>query len=129
MKAKRDAALEELERSKITPGEKRWGEQVRHFFRGERDLWAARTNQGIAKIRKTLGVAKDKRGVDTKAVVATIAREFKNKPGELKAFIEGYHPALLDITDLFQKKRVEERMAGLTPEMEQSLPAGARGHA
>lgn len=50
MKAMRDAAIEE--RSKITPGEKRWGEHVRHYFTGERDLWAARANQGIAKVRR-----------------------------------------------------------------------------
>jgi hypothetical protein len=73
LKAKRDAAIAELKRSEITPGEKGWGAQARHFFTGERDLWGARANQGIAKIRKVLGVAKDKRGVDQNAVVATIA--------------------------------------------------------
>lgn len=52
LKAKRDAAIEELERSKITPGERNWGDRVRQFFTGERDLWGARANQGIAKVRK-----------------------------------------------------------------------------
>jgi hypothetical protein len=52
-------------------------------------LSVARANQGIAKVRKVLGVAKDKRGVDSNAAAATIAREFKKRPEELKAFSTG----------------------------------------
>jgi hypothetical protein len=75
LKATRDAALEELKRSEITPGQKRWGEQVRHYFTGERDLWAARANQGIAKVRKLTFPSRNRRtGVDTMAETIAIPR-------------------------------------------------------
>jgi hypothetical protein len=86
LKAARDAALEELERSKITTGEKRWGERVRHFFTATRDLWAARSNQGIAKVRKLTYQYRNRRtGVDTSAEAMAIAREFKGNTDELLA--------------------------------------------
>jgi hypothetical protein len=123
MKAKRDAALEELERSKITPGEKHWGEQVRRYFTGERDLWAARANQGIAKVRKLTRPSRNRRtGVDTLAEAILIAREYKGRPEELRSVLGGYHPTLtrhggtpaeLDL--------ILERLQALRPAIERAL--------
>lgn len=122
--AQRAAAKAQLERSKSTPGEKNWGDQVRHFFTGERDLWIARANQGISKVRKILGVQKARRGVDTNAVVATLARQFKNNPVELKAFLDGTHPVFADIEDPEQYKRVMERIHSLRPAIERVIADG-----
>lgn len=122
LKAKRDAAIEELERTKITEGEKRWGEQVRHYFTGERDLWGARANQGIAKVRKLTSGSKNRRtGVDTMAEAIAIAREFKGNPTELKAYLDGSHPDLGEIEDPKVLERVMARIAALRPAIERAL--------
>jgi hypothetical protein len=122
LKAKRDAAIEELERSKITPGEKRWGEQVRHYFTGERDLWAARANQGIAKVRKLTFPSRNRRtGVDQLAEAIAIAREFKGNPEELKSILGGYHPDLVGIQDPAEFTRVMDRIQKLRPAIERAL--------
>jgi hypothetical protein len=122
LKAKRDAAIEELERSKITPGEQRWGEQVRHYFTGERDLWAARANQGIAKVRKLTFPSRNRRtGVDQLAEAIAIAREYKGRPDELKSVLGGYHPDLVRIEDPAIYDRVMKRIQALRPAIERAL--------
>lgn len=130
LKAKRDAAIEELERSKITPGEKKWGDKVLHFFTGERDLWAARANQGIAKARKlTIGSRErsgPQAGVDTDAEAVAIMREFKGRPVELKAWLDGTHPNLAAIEDPEVHARVMQRLAKLRPVIARAMAPDAQ---
>jgi len=122
LKAARDAALEELKRTEITPGQKRWGEQVRHYFTGERDLWAARANQGIAKVRKLTFPTRNRRtGVDTMAETVAIAREFKGRPDDLKSILGGYHHDLASIQDPAVYDRVMTRIQALRPQIERAL--------
>ena len=128
LKEKRDAAIEELERSKITPGEKNWGRQVLHFFTGERDLWGARANQGIAKARKltirSRARSGESAGVDTDAEAVSLMREFKNRPGELRAFLDGTHPALTEIENADQFTRVMDRIQKLRPVIARAMAPG-----
>jgi hypothetical protein len=122
LKATRDAALEELERSKITNGEKQWGARVRHFFTATRDLWGARANQGIAKARKLTYASRNRRtGVDTMAEAVAIAREFKGNPEELKSILGGFHPDLARIDDPKVYERVMDRIQALRPAIERAL--------
>lgn len=120
--AQREAALEELKRSEITPGEKHWGDRVRHYFTSERDLWAARANQGIAKARKLTFASRNRRtGVDQKAEAVTIAREFKGRTEELKSILGGFHRDLTSIEDPAVYKRVMDRIQALRPAIERAL--------
>ena len=85
LKAKRDAALAELEKAKTTPGEQRFGQKVIESFTSERDLWSARVNQAIEKVRRTVPEAKDQEAL-------ALMREYRNRPGELAAWRDGVHP-------------------------------------
>jgi hypothetical protein len=121
MKLKRDAAIEALERSKITKNQWTWGEQVRRYFTSERDVWAARANQGIAKVRKLTLPSKNRRtGVDLTAEAVTIAREFRQTPAELQSILDGSHPDLARIQDPVEYKRVMERIQALRPAIERA---------
>lgn len=122
LKAQRDAAIEELERSKIVPGEKHWGDRVRQFFTSERDLWGARANQGIAKVRRLTYSSRNRRtGVDLKAEAIAIAREFKGNREELQSILGGYHRDLASIEDPEVEKRVTDRLKALRPAIERAL--------
>jgi hypothetical protein len=124
LKATRDAALEELERSKITPGEKDWGGRVRHFFTATRDLWGARANQGIARVRKLTYQYRNRRtGVDSTAEAMAIAREFRGNVDELRSILGGYHPDLgrLSQSDPKAYDRVMPRILALRPVIERAL--------
>ena len=129
LKEKRDAALEELERSKITPGEKNWGRQVLHFFTGERDLWGARANQGIAKARKltirSRARSGESAGVDTDAEAVSLMRESsRTGQGELRAFLDRTHPALTEIENADQFTRVMDRIQKLRPVIARAMAPG-----
>ena len=87
LKAKRDEALAELERTKANPEQEKFGEGTIQYFIGERDLWAARTNQILEKARKLLPNVKDQEAL-------SLARDFKNRPAELQQFLHGTHLAL-----------------------------------
>ncbi|HLI85767.1 MAG TPA: hypothetical protein VKV17_17770 [Bryobacteraceae bacterium] len=52
LKQKRDESLAALEKAKETPEEKRFGQKVIPYFTGERDMWSARVNQAMARLRK-----------------------------------------------------------------------------
>lgn len=121
MKVKRDAAIEALERSKITKNQWTWGEQVRRYFTSERDVWTGRANQGIAKVRKLTLPSKNRRtGVDLAAEAVAIAREFKQTPAELQTILDGSHPDLARIQDPNEFKRVMDRIQALRPAIERA---------
>ena len=85
LKAKRDAALAEVEKAKGTPGEQRFGQKTIHYFTGERDLWSARVNQVIARLRKMVPDH-----VEQEAI--SLMRDFKGREQELTQFLAGTHP-------------------------------------
>jgi len=89
LKAKRDAAREALEKSKETPEDKRFGAKVLAYFTGERDVWGARVNQVMARLRKLVPDA-----VEQEAL--SLMRDFKGREQELTQFLQGTHPALFE---------------------------------
>ena len=101
LKAKRDAAQAALDAAKSTSEQKHAGELARAYFTSERDLWGARINQVVDKVKRLL-VPKTE---DREAL--TIYREFKDRPQELAQFINGDHQMMID-----HKFRVEELAEG-----------------
>jgi hypothetical protein len=86
LRRSRDAALKAAKVAQGTPEEKQAGEKVRTYFTAERDLWAARANQALDIVaRKVLPKIQDREAVG-------IMREFRHRPQELQAFIDGSHP-------------------------------------
>lgn len=92
LKAKRDAAFEELEKAKETPEQTKFGRNVIAYFTGERDLWGARVNQIMARLRNLVPDSQDQEAL-------TLMREFRGKSGELLQFLDGSHPALQGADD------------------------------
>ena len=90
LKAKRDAALAELEKAKASPQEQQFGQRVTEAFTGERDLWAARVNQAIEKLRKIVPDVKDQEAL-------SLMREYRDRPGELQSWLDGSHSTLRDM--------------------------------
>ena len=90
LKAKRDAALGEMEKAKATPGQQKFGEKTIQYFTGERDLWGARVNQVIGRLRKLVPDP-----VEQEAL--SLMRDFKGKRAELVQFLEGTHPAFNEL--------------------------------
>jgi broad specificity phosphatase PhoE len=90
LKAKRDAALAEVEKAKGTPGEQKFGQKTIHYFTGERDLWGARVNQVIARLRTLVP-----EHVEQEAI--SLMRDFKGREQELTQFLAGTHPAFQDL--------------------------------
>jgi hypothetical protein len=88
LRAKRNAALAAAKAAAATPAQKSAGEALRSYYTSERDLWAARVNQALDIVmRKVLPKIQDREAVG-------IMREFRHKPQELQAFIDGSHPYL-----------------------------------
>jgi hypothetical protein len=90
VKAKRDAAMAELERAKVSPEEKRFGQKVIAYFTGERDLWAARVNQVMGRLRTLVPDSTEQEGL-------SLMRDFKGREQELTQFLGGTHPALFEL--------------------------------
>jgi len=123
--AKREAGLEALERSKITPRDMSFAKAIRHYFTGERDFWAARANQVIAQARALTSGSREKSGkragIDTDAEAVTIMRQFKGNHGELRAVADRTHPDLAEIEDPKVKARVLARLDKLQPSIERAM--------
>lgn len=103
LKAKRDAALAELERAKTTPGEQRFGQKVIESFTSERDLWAARVNQAIDGLRRIVPKVQDQEAL-------SLMREYRNKPGELVAWRDGTHALDEKVKDKAAARKNIERL-------------------
>lgn len=63
-----------------------YGSALRTLFTGERDTRVAEANNLADDIRRTLPDHLDQEAL-------TILRDFRNKPGQLAAFLDGTHPA------------------------------------
>jgi broad specificity phosphatase PhoE len=90
LKAKRDAALVEAEKAQATPGEQKFGQKTIEWFTGERDIWGARVNQVIDRLRTLVPDPAEQEAL-------SLMRDFKNKPQELVQFLDGTHPALQEL--------------------------------
>jgi hypothetical protein len=90
LKAKRDASLEALGKSKETPEDKAFGEKVIAYFSAERDTWAARVNQVMARLRKLVPDPQEQEAL-------SLMRDFKGREQELTQFLAGTHPALQEL--------------------------------
>ena len=109
----RNAALEAAKAAQASPAEKKAGEAVRSYFTAERDLWAARANQALDIVTRTvLPKLQDREAVG-------IMREFKAKPRELQQFIDGSHPYLQEADGGVSNAMA--RLDRLRPVMEHAL--------
>ncbi len=90
LKAKRDAAIAELERAKETPEQMKVGQATLRSFLAERDVWGARVNQVIGRLRKMVPDHVEQEGL-------ALMRDFKGKEEELARFLDGSHPAYQDL--------------------------------
>ena len=86
--ARRRAAIEAIKAARESPEQHKAGEALRAFFTSERDLWAARVNQALDIVRRKV-VPK----IQTREAIG-LMREFRHRPQELQAFIDGTHPFL-----------------------------------
>lgn len=98
---------------------KKYGEQLRTNYTGERDVRVAETNQLRDALKKVIPET-----IDQEAL--SLMRDFKNKPGEMQQFLDGTHPSLSGLTpetrtaaiENIQKLRpVIERAVNPTPEL------------
>ncbi len=117
LKDKRDAALKELERAKATPGEQKFGQKVIEHFTAERDLWGARVNQAIEKLRRLVPAAKDQEAL-------SLMREFRDKPGELQQWLAGTHPSQQAMS-LGSTQRARVHIEQMRPAIESALQPSA----
>ncbi len=90
LKDKRDLAQAELERTKATPGDQEFGRRVIESFTGERDLWAARVNQAVEKLRRIVPKAADQEGL-------ALLREYRGREDELADWLSDRPPLRLDM--------------------------------
>ena len=82
--------LKALEAAEASPMQKNWGQRAIEWFSGERNVWVARVNQEILRIKKYLP--------DRLAQEAlSLYRDFKKRPGELQQFKDGTHPDLFHV--------------------------------
>jgi hypothetical protein len=86
LKQKRDAALEELKKSKETPEQMKVGQDTMRAFLAERDVWGTRVNQAIGRVRKMLPDTTEREGL-------ALMRDFKGREQEMSQFLDGSHPA------------------------------------
>jgi broad specificity phosphatase PhoE len=84
---KRRQALAELEKSKETPAETEFGRKVISYFVGERDVWGARVNQVMARLRKIVPDPVEQEGL-------FLMRDFRGREPEMLSFLDGSHPTL-----------------------------------
>lgn len=112
LKAKRDAALAELEKTKTTPAQQDFGQKTLQYFTGERDVWGARVNQAVDKLKRLVPDSKDQEAL-------ALMRDFKSRPGELKSFLDGTHPSL-DNSELGREQAVKN-VERLRPAIERAL--------
>lgn len=113
LKNKRDIAMKALEDAKTKPDDARFGQKVIEAYTGERDLWEARVNQAIEKLRR---IVPDH--VDQEALA--IMRDFKNKPEELKAWYDGTHGSL-DQLGTGEREAAERNLLRLRPAIERAM--------
>lgn len=116
--AKRNAALKELERAKASPEEKKFGQRVLEYFTGERDLWATRVNQAVERLRKLVPDP-----IDQEAL--SLMRDFKKRPGELQAWLDGSHPNLR-VLDEPERAAAIARIQKIRPAIERALNPSQR---
>lgn len=76
---------------------KNFGQQLRTWFTGERDVKVAQTNQLRNDIARSLKNPQDQEAL-------TIYREFKNKPQELQQFLNGSHSFYDEILNAYKKR-------------------------
>jgi hypothetical protein len=97
---------ESLERAKSNPNQISTGNAILRYFVGQRKWWAARVNQTVAKARR---IAPGK--IEGQAIL--VMRQFKSKPGEIQAFLDGTHPEL-DLPRM-QQRIDDYELTGVTP--------------
>ncbi len=112
--AKRDVALAALKAAQSTPTEKDAGQKILQYFTGERDVWGARMNQVMEKLRKVVPDHTEQEGL-------SLMRDFKSKPGELQQWLAGTHPTLLGIKDPALLKVAQDRIKQMRPAIEKAL--------
>ncbi len=112
--AKRNIALEALEKAQSTPAEKDAGQKILQYFTGERDVWGAKINQVLDRVKKLVPDHTEQEGL-------SLMRDFKSKPGELQAWLNGTHPTLAGITDPTKLKIAQERIEQMRPSIEKAL--------
>jgi len=113
LKQKREEALDALKASETTPEQKQHGAIVRRYFTGERDVWGARVNQAIERLRK---LVPDR----TEQEALSLMRDFRNRPGELEAFYRGTHPDLVKLPKN-EYAAAMKNLEKLRPAMEKAL--------
>ena len=113
LKGKRDAALAELERTKGNPGDQAFGKRVIEAFTGERDLWSARVNQAVDKLRRIVPDPKDQEAL-------SLMRESAGRPGDLESWLDGTNPKLQEM-DPADRAVAQKNIERLRPAMERAL--------
>ena len=98
-------ALDALEAAVSNPSDDGFGEKVRTFVTGERDVRIAETNQLRDQLRKQVPDP-----VQQEAI--SLYRDFKNRPGELEQFSTGNAPAFATMNPP-DRAAAEERIAKL----------------
>jgi N12 class adenine-specific DNA methylase/2'-5' RNA ligase len=113
--AAQNLAVQEMSRAYLDPSDKRFGERIRTSVTGMRDVWIAQTNQLRGRLRKLLP-----NYVDREAL--TLMREFRNRPGEMRQFLEGTHPFYGEMRELSPELAADaaERMEKLEPVVERA---------
>lgn len=111
--AKRDMALEALKKSATTPAEKDAGQKILQYYTGERDVWGAKMNQTLESLRKVVPDHAEQEGL-------SLMRDFKSRPGELQAWLDGSHPTLSRLTG-DALATAKERIEQMRPAIEKAL--------
>jgi N12 class adenine-specific DNA methylase len=106
-------AVEALQSALEEESDKNFGEKLRTFVTGERDIRIAETNQLRDKLKKLIP-----NPVQQEAL--SLMRDFKNKEQELLDFFTGHHELFQDM-DPDQRKEAYARMGKLAPAIEAAL--------
>ncbi len=109
----RQSAMEALKSAVDEASDKHFGEKVRTFVTGERDIRIAETNQLRDLLRDMIP-----NHIDQEAI--TLMRDFKNRPGEMEQFLNGTHPAY-DGLNPEQRAEAMGRVAKLAPVIDRAM--------
>jgi hypothetical protein len=113
LKAKRDAATEQLKQAQADPAHTDRAQKLSDYYMAERDLWSTRVIQVMERLRKLVPDPKDQEAL-------SIMRDFTHGlPFELPAWLNGTHPVLEDL-DPEQHEAVMKNIERLRPAIERA---------